>query len=151
MSWAICLIQVAVGLIFNCEGSILIAKRPLHKYQGGLWEFPGGKVEMHETVFDALRRELREELGIEVVEASQVLQIPYAYLDREIVLDVWKVTNFHGEVSGKENQPILWVEPKLLSQYEFPEANVRIIKAIKKFSMENICAYNLVSPSNSDT
>jgi 8-oxo-dGTP diphosphatase len=129
-------VHVAVGVIYNPQGLILIACRHDDAHQGGLWEFPGGKVESGETVCDALARELHEELGIVVLisSCSQLLKIHHDYTDKVVLLDVWKVVKFDGEALGKEGQPLLWVEPKTLSEYAFPAANTEIIDAILKAS-----------------
>ena len=88
------MMPVVVGIIRNPLGEILIAKRPEHKYKGGLWEFPGGKIEPSETPLDALKRELREELNIEVIKAESWLQCEYDYSDRFVLLHIWNVTQF---------------------------------------------------------
>ena len=108
---------------------MLIAKRPEHKHQGGLWEFPGGKLETDEPVEEALKRELHEELGIEIQQAHPLVRIHHDYPDKSVLLDVWKVTAFSGEAHGKEGQPVEWVKSEELDQFDFPEANKPIIKA----------------------
>lgn len=123
-------LQVAVGVIENECGRVLISKRPDHVHQGGLWEFPGGKVETNETVQQTLQRELHEELGIEIAEAEPLIKIHHHYPTREVLLDVWRVKRFSGEPSGCEGQPLQWVTRKQLPAIEFPEANWPIVKAI---------------------
>src|SRR5579872_4050484 len=108
--------HVAVGVIFNPQREVLIAKRPAHKYKGGLWEFPGGKVEAGEAVFAALQRELHEEIGIEIIHAHPWLQVEHDYQDRKVLLDTWIVTQFSGEPASQEGQVILWVNPNDLNQ-----------------------------------
>lgn len=122
---------VAVGIIRNTAGEILIAQRPKNKYKGGLWEFPGGKVEAQETAFQALQRELKEELDIDVITANSWLQLQHDYTDRIVLLDAWIVTEFSGTPCGVEGQLIRWVNAKDLVQYEFPEGNKIILE---KFS-----------------
>lgn len=123
-------IHVAVGVIVNAAGDILIAKRPDKVHQGGLWEFPGGKVEVNETLFDALKRELYEELAINVLATEPLIKIRHDYGDKVVLLDVHKVIQFSGEPQGNEGQPIKWVAPEQLHKYEFPAANVPIVTAI---------------------
>jgi 8-oxo-dGTP diphosphatase len=123
-------LHVAVGVIENKRGEILIAKRPDSAHQGGLWEFPGGKVDAGETLQSALYRELKEELAIDVQQSQPLIQIRHDYPDKSVLLDVYRVTDFSGEAKGNEGQPVLWVRPELLSQYEFPAANKSIINAI---------------------
>lgn len=129
-------VHVAVGVIYNPQSEILIARRHDDAHQGGLWEFPGGKVETGETVCDALARELHEELGIVVHTAScaQLLEIRHDYTDKVVLLDVWKVLEFDGEALGKEGQPLKWVQPQALPEYDFPAANVAIVDAILKLA-----------------
>ena len=83
-------LHVAAGVIRGADGHVLIAKRPLDKHQGGLWEFPGGKVEEGETAEAALARELAEELGIAVIAARPLIQVRHDYPDKQVLLDVWE-------------------------------------------------------------
>lgn len=124
------LVHVAVGVIVNADGKILIAKRPLNAHQGGLWEFPGGKVDDGETIEQALVRELHEELAIEVLASQPLIQIRHHYPDKSVLLDVHKITQFTGSPIGNEGQPIQWVDAKELRSFEFPAANRPIISAI---------------------
>jgi 8-oxo-dGTP diphosphatase len=120
-------IHVAVGIVADAAGAILIARRPDHAHQGGLWEFPGGKVEADETVATALQRELQEELGIVVQAAEPWVQIRHAYPDQTVLLDVWRVTAWRGEPQGREGQPLAWVLPAMLVDLPFPAADEPII------------------------
>lgn len=122
-------VHVAAGVITNAAGRVLLARRPDHVHQGGLWEFPGGKLEDNEDVEEALKRELYEETGITVEHSHPLIRIHYAYPDKQVLLDVWKVTQFTGEAHGKEGQPVKWVKPDDLGKYDLPEANRPIIKA----------------------
>ena len=122
-------VHVVAAVIEDRGGDIFIAKRPIDKHQGGLWEFPGGKVEPDESSFDALKRELHEEIGIEVIDAQPLIQISHDYPDKSVLLDVWRVKEFNGHAHGKENQETLWVSKQNLIQYKFPAANTPIIKA----------------------
>ncbi len=129
-------VHVAVGVVCNDGGEILIARRPQHLHQGGFWEFPGGKVEAGESVVDALGRELLEELGItiEPKACQPLIEISHDYPDKQVFLDVWWVNGFAGEPEGREGQPLQWVARQQLSEYEFPAANVDIVTAIKQHS-----------------
>lgn len=124
-------VHVAVGVIANESGQILLAKRPEHLHQGGLWEFPGGKVEPGEPVPAALKRELSEELGIDTLQCHPLIQIRHNYSDKAVFLDVWKVTQFTGIPAGCEGQEIRWVEPAHLVNYTFPAANQPIVNAAR--------------------
>lgn len=124
-----CYLHVVAAVIEDPAGRILIARRPDHLHQGGLWEFPGGKVESGEEARAALGRELAEEVGITVTRASPLIRIPFAYPDRKVLLDVWRVTGFTNVAHGAEGQAIKWVEPDSLREYDFPAANGPILTA----------------------
>lgn len=122
-------VHVAVGVVQNALGEILISRRADDAHQGGLWEFPGGKVEAGEDVVTALDRELREELGIRIELASPLLEVHHDYADKSVCLDVWLVSCFSGEATGLEGQPLVWCLPEALHQYDFPAANIPILEA----------------------
>lgn len=134
------LVQVAVGVIKNSLGQILIAKRADDVHQGGLWEFPGGKVETGESVLSALTRELQEELAIEVSSAQPLIQICHDYGDKSVQLDVCIVDEFAGTAVGNEGQPVHWVNACDLQDYDFPAANRPIITALQLPSVMMITA-----------
>jgi 8-oxo-dGTP diphosphatase len=123
---------VAVGIVADTSGAILIARRPDHAHQGGRWEFPGGKVEAAETVATALQRELHEELGITVQAAEPWLQVRHAYPDKTVLLDVWRVTAWRGELHGREGQPLRWASPAELANFAFPAADAPIIARLRR-------------------
>lgn len=122
-------VHVAVAVIENDKGEILIAKRPDHLHQGGLWEFPGGKVEENETIEEALQREIHEEVGLNVKLTEPLIKILHDYPDKSVLLEVRKVLDFSGAATGKEKQEIKWVKISELDNFEFPVANHSIIKA----------------------
>ncbi|MGM0593537.1 MAG: Nudix family hydrolase [Pseudomonadota bacterium] len=124
-------IHVVVAVVVEEQGRVLIAERARQRHQGGLWEFPGGKVEQGESPLEALYRELREEVGIEVAAARPLIALHYAYPDRRIYLDVWRVDRFVGRAHGAEGQPLRWVLPEQLDEFAFPAANAPIIQAVK--------------------
>lgn len=120
-------VHVVAGIVVDPAGQILIAKRPDHAHQGGLWEFPGGKCEPAEEPRQALKRELHEELGIAVVECRPYWQEAHDYPDKSVLLDFWWVSGFSGEAAGMEGQQVHWVACGELSQYDFPEGNKTIV------------------------
>ncbi len=122
-------VHVAVGVILNDAGEILISKRHVDSHQGGLWEFPGGKVEEGESIEAALDRELHEELGIRVTSCRAMLEVRHDYSDKQVLLDVWVIDGFSGEANGREGQPLRWCAPAALVDYEFPAANQPIVDA----------------------
>ena len=124
-------VHVAAAVIRGTNGKILIARRADTQHQGGLWEFPGGKVEAGESVEAALGRELKEELGIVVEAARPLIKVQHDYPDKHVLLDVWEVSAFSGEPHGAEGQPLAWVSPRELADYAFPEANQPIVAAAR--------------------
>jgi 8-oxo-dGTP diphosphatase len=96
----------------------------------GKWEFPGGKVQAGEQPLQALQRELKEELNIDVTSVRSFIQLRHAYPDKSIFLDVYKVYNFEGIENGNEGQQIKWVSGDDLRKYEFPQANRLILNSL---------------------
>ncbi len=125
------LIHVVAGAIQDAQGRVLIARRPLEVHQGGLWEFPGGKLEPGETPLQGLVRELEEELGIRVLATRPLIRVPHDYGDRRLVLEVHRVTAYSGEPIGREGQPLSWRHPDDLDPKAFPAADRPIITALR--------------------
>ncbi len=124
-------IHVAVGVILNKDNQILLAKRPAHLHQGGKWEFPGGKVEANETTSEALIRELKEEVNLDISATEPLMTISHDYPDKQVLLDIHTVKSFSGEAKGLEGQLIEWAELTDIENYDFPEANKQIVDALK--------------------
>ncbi len=129
-------IHIVAGIIFNQDKSqVFITKRPDDKHKGGFWEFPGGKVEVGETIEQAMARELDEEIGIRVTEQSLFEHLEFDYTDKSLKFDFILVTDFEEQPYGKEGQQGEWVSLESLKQYDFPEANVPILeRVVKEFS-----------------
>lgn len=123
-------LHVAVGVLTAPDGRVLITRRAADVHQGGLWEFPGGKVEPGESVQQALVREFAEELGIAVHATQPLLLQPFDYGDKAVLLDVHRITDWSGEPRGLEGQPLAWVAPAALGEYPFPAANRPILRAL---------------------
>ncbi len=124
-------LQVAVGVIKNPAGKILISLRHASLHQGDLWEFPGGKIEATETARLALARELKEELNITVTAATPLITVNHHYPDLSVRLNVFLVEQFSGEAKSCVGQPFKWVAPAELEHYAFPAANRPIITAAR--------------------
>lgn len=139
-------VHVAAAVIRDAGGKILIARRADAQHQGGLWEFPGGKVEEGEAVQVALARELHEELGIVVTAARPLITVHHDYPDKQVLLDVWEVSAFTGEPHGAEGQPLAWVTGRELGSYEFPAANQPIVAAARLPSEYLITPDDLETP-----
>jgi len=124
-------VHVAAGVITDQQGRILLTRRSEDAHQGGLWEFPGGKCEAGESVYQALVRELDEELGIRVDSARPLISIKHDYQDRSVCLDVWKILRYSGEPDGQEGQPLQWLAEDALPTLDMPEADTPVINAIR--------------------
>jgi len=122
-------VDVAVGILAD-RGRVFITRRFSGSHQGGKWEFPGGKIEPGENAFSALKRELREELGVTVGQAVPFMQVRHAYPDREVFLDVWRITEYQGTPHGHEGQEARWIPCKDLPQLAFPEADWPILRRL---------------------
>ncbi|MGY5797678.1 8-oxo-dGTP diphosphatase MutT [Rheinheimera faecalis] len=119
-------VHVAVGVILK-EQQVLLALRPDKLHQGGRWEFPGGKVEAGETTSEALARELKEEVDLDIAGSNPWFELQYAYPEKTVLLDIHLVQDFAGEAKGLEGQPVRWVPLSELNQYQFPDANQPIL------------------------
>lgn len=124
-------VHVAVGIICNADNQVLVSLRPDHVHQGGLWEFPGGKVETGESVEAALTRELQEELGIQPLAFNVFNSLHHRYADKRVLLDIFRVTEFSGTPHGREGQLVKWLDVNELSPEMFPAANASIIRALQ--------------------
>ena len=122
--------KVAVGVVADSQGRFLIGGRPQGKAYAGQWEFPGGKVEPGEAVFEALVREFREELNLQVEAAHALFSCIHAYPDREVELHFWQVTDYRGEARGVEGQNLRWVHSDDLASGNFLEGNRALLEKI---------------------
>ena len=120
--------EVAVGVVADSQGRLLIGERPQGKAYAGQWEFPGGKVEPGEAVFEALVREFREELNLQVEAAHALFSCVHAYPDREVELHFWQVTDYRGEARGVEGQNLRWVHSDDLASVNFLEGNRELLE-----------------------
>lgn len=129
-------LPVVAAALVNSAGEILIARRPLHKAMGGLWEFPGGKIEAGEVPETALIRELREELGIAVT--AQALQpltfVSHAYEEFHLLMLLYVIREWQGDPVAREHSALAWVLPQYLSDYPMPAADVPLIAALRSLA-----------------
>jgi len=123
--------QIGVAVIWNDQGQILIDKRPQKGLLGGLWEFPGGKVEPQESVPDCIQREIKEELGIDITVEDHLITVNHAYTHFKVTLTVHHCRHIQGEPQPLECDQIRWVTLDELDQYPFPKANQEIIAALR--------------------
>lgn len=123
-------LQVVAGVITDPRGRILLTRRKEDSELAGLWEFPGGKIEPGETPEAALRRELLEEVGLDVEVGSPVIRVPQQYPSKRLTLDVRHVTVRSGHARGCEGQALTWVAPEKLRQYSMPAADLPVVAAL---------------------
>jgi 8-oxo-dGTP diphosphatase len=124
---------VAAALVRSgATPQLLIAQRPEGKWQAGRWEFPGGKIEIDESPRQALARELREELGVEVQAAQPLGQFTYAYPDRSVEIELWLVTQFAGQPQGLDGQALHWVTLDELAARDLLEADRPMIEPLRQ-------------------
>lgn len=122
--------QIGVAAIWNSQQQILIDRRPQKGLLGGLWEFPGGKVEPGETVEACIRREIREELGIQVEVGQHLITVEHTYSHFKVTLIVHHCHHLSGEPQPLACDEVRWVQLSEIEQYPFPKANLSIIRAL---------------------
>ena len=123
-------IEVAAALIFDSD-RLLIAQRPLGVHLAGLWEFPGGKREFGETYEACLLREIREELGCEVLVGPMLHESEHAYPEKSVRIRFFQCRVVSGMPEPLECAALRWVSPDSLGQFQFPEADQALIEQLK--------------------
>ncbi len=123
-------IRVAAALVFRA-GRLLIAQRPLDKHLGGLWEFPGGKLEAEESYPDCLVRELQEELGVDVQVGSMIAAVEHQYPEKCVRIQFYRCTLRSGEPEPLECADLEWVTAEELSQFVFPPADAGLLNQLR--------------------
>ena len=124
--------HIGVAVISDGQGKILIDRRKQEGLLGGLWEFPGGKIEPGESVEECVSREIKEELGIEIAVGDRLITIEHAYTHFKVTLNVFNCTHLSGEPQPIECDEVKWVTLDEIDEYPFPKANGQIIEAIKQ-------------------
>jgi 8-oxo-dGTP diphosphatase len=127
-------VHVLVGLIGDAGGRWLVNSRRPGTHMEGFWEFPGGKRLDEETPFAALRRELDEELGIDVLAADPLLELLHDYPDKTVRLDVWLVRAYGGDVAPREGQEVRWVGVAELKALPLLPADWPIVARLREIS-----------------
>lgn len=125
-------VRVVAAVIYDETRRVLVAQRPPGKALAGQWEFPGGKTEAGESDARALRRELREELGVEVRVARALLEYSHEYTERHVRLSVWVVEEFTGVPAGLEGQQLQWVPPAALRALPLLRADLPIVDWLER-------------------
>lgn len=124
------MIYAAIGILID-NNKILITQRTQEKTFPGFWEFPGGKLESLETAKIALIRELKEELGIEVISCNYLFSYEHDYGDRQVNLSIWKIQNWIGQVQALEKQAFVWVTLDELESYLLLDGARALIPTLK--------------------
>jgi 8-oxo-dGTP diphosphatase len=127
-------LHVAAGILRNGAGEVLITERLCDGPFDGLWEFPGGKIDAAESPAAALRRELREELGIEVTAIEPFMNLSHEYVDRTVDLEFFLVNSWDGDPDGLEGQGLRWVNISQLDAAELLPADGPLVKALQNCS-----------------
>lgn len=122
--------QIGVGIIKNEKGQVLIALRPEDVMLGGLWEFPGGKQETGETLEETVKRELREELDVEISVNRPFMKLDHAYSHFKITLHAYLCSLVTGDPKPKNSQEVRWVTIDALHKYPFPKANKKLTEKL---------------------
>lgn len=127
-------IHVVAAIVWHRElpGKFLIAQRPAGKHLQGYWEFPGGKVESGESSWQALQRELAEEVGIRARRGSPFIKVYYRYPERNVLLDTWDLESWGGELVAGERQALEWIDAGAIDNYRFPPADLPILDLIRR-------------------
>lgn len=126
------MIDVVAAIITNREGNFLITQRNLNKAQGGLWEFPGGKVEQNETKENAIVREIKEELNIEISVDEYLGEKTFNYPNKEINLIALKCSILSGNIKLTEHEDYKWSSNNELRNYNFAPADMFIVDKLTK-------------------
>ncbi|MEL6601151.1 MAG: 8-oxo-dGTP diphosphatase MutT [Pseudomonadota bacterium] len=127
------LVTVAAVALIDPDGRVLLAQRPEGKSMAGLWEFPGGKVEVGETPEACLIRELHEELGIETWDSclAPLTFASHSYESFHLLMPLFACRKWNGIVTGREGQSLSWVKPQNLKDYPMPEADIPLIPILR--------------------
>jgi mutator protein MutT len=141
-------IHVAAGVLVDRSGRVLIAQRPPGKHLAGAWEFPGGKLEAGEESVQGLKRELREEIGIEIDRPRPLLRLRHTYSYGDVLLDVWVIRRFRGEPRSLDGQALRWCSRRELETADLLPADRPIVGALRlpeRLRRADSAAYELVA------
>jgi 8-oxo-dGTP diphosphatase len=122
---------VAAGILLAGDGRVLVTERTGDHSFAGLWEFPGGKIEDGEDSLSALRRELGEELGIEVLEQSLFMSLDHDYADRSVSIDFYLIRHWRNTPEGRDGQALKWIRPEELAEDLLLPADAPVIEALQ--------------------
>jgi mutator protein MutT len=123
--------HVVAAAVTDASGRVLIAQRPPGRHLAGGWEFPGGKLERGEDRRSGLARELREELGITISTPRPLIRVRHTYDYGGVLIDMWVVRHYRGELSGLDGQALRWVSQEELEAVELLPADGPIVAALR--------------------
>jgi 8-oxo-dGTP diphosphatase len=124
-------VRVVAGALFDRDGRVLIAQRPVGKPHAGRWEFPGGKIGAGESEAAALARELREEIGVEVQRAESLMTLVHDYPERRVELHLHIVLHYRGSPASLDRQRLKWVPLASLQDEDLLEADAPFVRALQ--------------------
>ncbi len=125
------IINVSIAIITDAAHRFLITRRALNISHGGFWEIPGGKIESHETPYEAMLREVHEEVGLNIQAADFLGEVKHSYSEKDVCLHVFKVQQYTGKAVCNDGQlDLRWVSQKELVNFKFPEANYAVMQLI---------------------
>ena len=123
-------VKVAAGLIFK-DGNLLISKRPKGFHLGGMWEFPGGKLELDESYESCLVREIREELGIGIKVLYEFDEVLHSYPEKTVLIKFFICSLFRGEPKAIQCSDFIWINRSDLIAYNFPSADTKVVNRLR--------------------
>ncbi|MBL4673827.1 MAG: 8-oxo-dGTP diphosphatase MutT [Arenicella sp.] len=127
-------IEVAVGVVYNQQGLVLVGQRIVKDLYFQKWEFPGGKLEAGETVEQALAREFLEETSIRILSSKPLMLVEHDYPDRHVRLHVHTIKHFDGNADSREGQALKWVSLQELNELDFLQGNQLILEKLQEAS-----------------
>ncbi len=131
-------LRVSAGILQDAGGRVLITERLSDPAFAGLWEFPGGKIAAGETAAEALRRELSEELGIEMLTCGAFMQLHHEYPDRRVSIDFFLVDAWRGQPFGKLGQRLRWLPPEDVDAGLLLPADAPVLRALKRRASDGV-------------
>lgn len=121
---------ISIAIVQNKQQQLLISRRQKGQHLAGKWEFPGGKVQEGEALELAMLRELKEEVGLKAIEYELFESLNFNYDQLQLNLHFYLVSEYSGTAQSLEGQEIKWIAPNELSDYDFPEANISVIRQL---------------------